>query len=59
MTRAYWERELAEAERELDAASRLSDVRAAAGRLQRAKAALKELDEEPAERMKASPRRKG
>jgi hypothetical protein len=38
------EQELADAERELAAATNLSDVKAAAKRLQRAKASLKELD---------------
>jgi hypothetical protein len=44
------QQELEDAERELEAATRLSDVKAAAGRLQRARAALRELDE--AERKK-------
>jgi hypothetical protein len=43
--RAQLIKELQEAERELDAARKLSDVRLAAHRVQRAKAALKELDE--------------
>jgi hypothetical protein len=59
MTRAYWQRELEEAERELDAATRLSDTKAAAGRLQRAKAALKELDAEPAKPPKRPNRGRG
>jgi hypothetical protein len=44
MDRDYWTRELREAERELDAATRRSDVDAAAKKLQRAKAALKALE---------------
>jgi hypothetical protein len=43
--RGYWTKQLEEAERELDAATHLSDVKAA-GRLQRAKAALKEWEQE-------------
>jgi hypothetical protein len=50
--REYWTRELLEAERELDAATRRSDVDAAAQRLQRAKAALKRLEAEATERPK-------
>jgi hypothetical protein len=50
------EQELADAKRELDAARKLSDVRLAAHRLQRAKAALKELDPE---RPKRRPRSSG
>ena len=42
--RHYWQKELREAERELDAATRRSDVDAAAKRLRRAKAELKALD---------------
>jgi hypothetical protein len=44
MDRKRLEQELADAERELAAATKLSDVKAAAKRLQRAKASLKELD---------------
>jgi hypothetical protein len=40
----YWTKVLKEAERELDAATRLSDVNAVAKRLQRAKAELKRLE---------------
>jgi hypothetical protein len=47
MDRKRLQRELEEAERELDAATRLSDVKAAAARLQRAKAELALLDAEP------------
>jgi hypothetical protein len=43
--REYWTRKLREAERELEAATRRSDVNAAAKRLQQAKAALKALEE--------------
>jgi hypothetical protein len=50
--RDYWTRELREAEAELDAATRRSDVNAAAKRLQRAKAELKALEAEAAERPK-------
>ena len=35
--RRYWTKQLEEAEHKLDAATRLSDVKAAAGRLQRGK----------------------
>jgi polyhydroxyalkanoate synthesis regulator phasin len=42
--RAYWQKELREAEQELDAATRRSDVDAAAKRLRRAKAELKTLE---------------
>jgi hypothetical protein len=52
MDRDYWTRELCEAERELDAATRRSDVDAAAKKLQRAKAELKALEDVPAERPK-------
>jgi hypothetical protein len=37
MDRDYWTKELREAERELEAATRRSDINAAAKRLQRAK----------------------
>jgi hypothetical protein len=47
--REYWTKQLREAERELDAATRRSDVNAAAKRLQRAKGQLKRLDAEAAE----------
>jgi hypothetical protein len=55
MDRQRLQRELEEAERELDAATRLSDVKAAAGRLQRAKAELALLDAESVERPKRRP----
>jgi hypothetical protein len=45
MDRDYWTRELREAERELDAATRRSDVNAAAKRLQPVKPELKRLEE--------------
>jgi hypothetical protein len=48
--RDYWTRELREAEAELEAATRRSDVNAAAKRLQLAKAQLKRLEAEAAER---------
>jgi hypothetical protein len=55
--REYWTKQLREAERELDAATRRSDVNAAAKRLQRAKAQLKRLEAEAAERPKRRPSR--
>lgn len=50
MDRAYWQKQLREAEAELDATKTLTAINAAAKRLQRAKAELKEL--EAAERPK-------
>jgi hypothetical protein len=50
--RDYWTRELREAEAELEAATRRSVVNAAAKRLQLAKAQLKRLEAEAAERPK-------
>jgi hypothetical protein len=50
--REYWTRQLREAEDELDAATRRSNVNAAAAKLQRARAALKALEAEAAERPK-------
>jgi hypothetical protein len=50
--REYWTKQLREAEAELEAATRRSDVNAAAKRLQRAKAELKRLEAESAERPK-------
>jgi hypothetical protein len=44
----YWTKELREAEQELEAATRRSDVDAAAKRLQRAKTELKRLEAEAA-----------
>ena len=44
MDRDYWTKALREAERELAASTRRSDVDAAARRVQRAKAALKALE---------------
>jgi hypothetical protein len=55
----FWTRELREAERELDAATRRSDVNAAAKRLQLAKAQLKRLDAEAAARTKRRSSRSG
>jgi hypothetical protein len=43
--RDYWTRKLREAEAELEAAKKRSDVNAAASKLQRAKAELKALEE--------------
>jgi hypothetical protein len=48
----YWTKELREAEAELEAATRRSDVNAAASKLQRARAELKRLEAEAAERPK-------
>jgi hypothetical protein len=45
MDRDYWTKQLREAERELDAATRRSDANAAAKKLRRAKAALKRLEQ--------------
>jgi succinate dehydrogenase/fumarate reductase flavoprotein subunit len=45
MDRDYWTEKLREAEQELDAATTLTAVKAAAKKLQRAKAELKELRE--------------
>jgi hypothetical protein len=42
--RAYWTKKLREAERELEAATRLGDLNAAASRLMGAKTALKRLE---------------
>jgi hypothetical protein len=44
MDRGYWTKQLREAEQELDAATRRSDVDAAAKKLQLANAALKALE---------------
>jgi hypothetical protein len=48
--RDYWQKKLREAEAELEAARKRTEVDAAAARLQRAKAALKRLEAEEAER---------
>jgi hypothetical protein len=48
----YWQQRLAEAE--LDAARKRSEVDAAAAKLQRARAALKRLEQEAAERPSAA-----
>jgi len=50
--RKLLEQDLAKAERELDAATKLSEVKAGEKRLQRAKAALKELNTERPKRPK-------
>jgi hypothetical protein len=50
--RPYWTKELRETEAELEAASRRSDVNAAAKRLQLVKAELRRLDAQAAERPK-------
>jgi hypothetical protein len=50
--RDYWTKKLREAEVELEAATRRSDVNAAAKRLQLVKAELKRLDAEAAKRPK-------
>jgi hypothetical protein len=47
MDREYWQKQVREVERELEAATRRSDVDAAAKKLQRAKAALKALETKP------------
>jgi hypothetical protein len=52
MDRKYWLKELQQAEQELQAAARLSEVNAAARKLQRARAELRRLDAEPDERPK-------
>jgi hypothetical protein len=52
MDREYWQKALREAERELEAATRRSDVDAAAKKLQRAKSELKALEAKPAKRPK-------
>jgi hypothetical protein len=44
MDRDYWTKKLQQAEAELDAATTLTAVKAAAKKLQRAKAELKELE---------------
>jgi hypothetical protein len=44
--RLYWRKQLQEAEAELDAAKTLTEVKAAAKRLQRAKAELRALESE-------------
>jgi polyhydroxyalkanoate synthesis regulator phasin len=50
--REYWTRQLREAERELDAATRRSDVNAAAKRLQLVKAELRQLEAKATRRPK-------
>lgn len=66
MDRAYWQRQLEEAERELDAAKGRVALNAAAKKLQRARAELKRLDStkrkyllpEAGEKPKRSPNRR-
>jgi hypothetical protein len=55
MSRTYWTKVLQEAERELQAATRLSEINAAARKLQRANAELRELDAERAKKPKGQP----
>jgi hypothetical protein len=57
MDRDYWTKELREAEAELAAAKRRTELNAAAKRLQRAKTELKRLEAEAAERPKRRPNR--
>jgi hypothetical protein len=57
LDREYWTKKLREAEAELEAAKKPSDVKAAASRLQRAKAELKELEAEQLKRPRADRRR--
>ena len=52
MDREYWTKQLQEAERELDAAIGRTALNAAARKLQRARAELKRLEAEPANRPK-------
>ena len=56
MNAAYWTEKLRQAEQEIDAAKRRSDVDAAAGKLQYAKAQLRAL-EEAAKKPKRRPNR--
>jgi hypothetical protein len=57
MDRDYWTKELAEAERELDAAKGRLALNAAASRLQRARAELKRLETADQPKRPASRRR--
>jgi hypothetical protein len=59
MDRAYWTKALREAERELEAATTRTAVNAAAKKLQRAKAELKQLKETPTERASSCRRGSG
>jgi hypothetical protein len=59
MDRAYWTKAIREAEQELEAATTLTAVNAAAKKLQRAKAELKALEVESIERPKRRPSRGG
>ena len=59
MDREYWTKQLREAEAELEAATKRTDVDAAARKLQRAKAELKALEGKPAERPKGRSSRGG
>ena len=52
MDREYWTKELLEAERKLDAARGRTALNVAARKLQRARAELKRLEAEPANRSK-------
>jgi hypothetical protein len=55
--RDYWTKQLREAEAELEAATRRSDVNAAASKLQRAKAELKRLEAQETGRPQRRPSR--
>jgi hypothetical protein len=58
--RGYWQKELREAEAELEAARKPTEVKAAAKRLQRARAELKVLEDvpaKPAKRRRATKRK--
>ena len=57
--RDYWTKALEHAERDLQAASKLTDVNAAAQRLMRAKAGLKALEQASAKRSKRHVTRAG
>jgi hypothetical protein len=52
MDRAYWQKQLREAEADLESAKTLTAVNAAAKKLQRAKAELEALEVVPAEKPK-------
>jgi hypothetical protein len=57
MDRAYWTKQLQEAERELEAATTRPTINAAAKKLYQARAELKRLEAEPKERPKRRPNR--
>jgi hypothetical protein len=57
MDGAYWTKKMREAEAELDAARKLAQVKAAAKKLQRAKAELRQLEGEPSDPLRADRRR--